>query len=611
MDEQEFDEILTYLSKSKYPDGIKSKDSRSNWRKKCRPFTYCKDKLFYNHRKYGALLAVKGVKEKKRILESSHLQSDGRHHGINRTLKNISNNFYWKTIAKDVHNYVKEKCQTCIEQSSQQNNAVRHANTARGDSDSGVRVKSKEKIVDKAIEQIGLDEIGNILEPSVPSPQEPVCSVFKCETVVPQQTMQQPLVLRDHIMAQCGLDVIGPLSETHKGKRFIVVLTDCVTKWVESIALSEFTTESVGSFLAETICRHGSIEEIMTKHNHNDFCTRLTERMCSVMGITIQMSALLPPQPNGYTEHYWYNSLLCGALMKYSNQNQYYWDIYLHQVILAYRTFHQKNTSGSPFQLLYDRPTRLPVLDVSQSTNDGYSDEEEALLVHMTNYIKALSCPTHHQPLGVHSHPNDRLTPPYITPSNISTPSSTTSTTTQQQPNHQSTHILGSFTQTVQANNQIANSNLSLTAPGTNLHPTSHSATVHTIPGSSMTAQSISANTMAAHTISANSLNSHSIHDSNLTGHTISANTVAQSIQVNSVASHNISSNSHIITTPTITPVASHVITPHVSAAQPTTVQSPTNITTQTTSDAHPGHMVMIHTEGKAYADSYYVICPQ
>lgn len=85
MEEQEFDEILTYLSKNKYPESIKSKDSRSNWRKKCRPFTYCKDELYYNHKKYGVLQVVKGIKEKRKIIECSHLQSDGRHHGINRT----------------------------------------------------------------------------------------------------------------------------------------------------------------------------------------------------------------------------------------------------------------------------------------------------------------------------------------------------------------------------------------------------------------------------------------------------------------------------------------------------------------------------------------------
>lgn len=586
MDEQEFEEILTYLSKNKYPESIKSKDSRSNWRKKCRPFLCCKDELYYNHKKYGALLAVKGVKDKNRVIEKCHIQADGKHHGINRTLKKISTNYYWKTIAKDVHNYVKMVCQSCIDQAIQQTNAAKNSNTSQEESEGGIRVKSTHKIVDKAIEQIGLDVIGNILEPSVPSPQEPGCTMFKCEGAVPQQSMSQSLVLRDHIMAQCGLDVVGPLSETHKGKRFIVVLTDCVTKWVEATAISEFTTESVGSFLVEAICRHGSIEEIMTKHNP-DFCARLSEKLCSMIGIAIRMSTILPSQPNGYIEHYWYNSVLCGALMKYSNQNQYYWDTSLNQVILAYRTFHQKGLSGSPFQLLYDRPLRLPVMCISQPSGDAYSDEQEALTAHINNYLKALSCSTQQQQQPGTQH-QDRLTPPYAPSGNIDSPSpSSTPINTSSQ--HQSSHVLGSFAQTVVTNNHI-NSTLPITTFGSNLQPASHNnVSVHAIPTTSITPQTIPAN---------------------LNAHAMSTNTVTpQTIQSNS--SHNLTTNSHIITTPSVTPVASQVITPHISVTQPTTVQTNSNITTNTSSDSHAGHMVMIQTDMKTYGDSIYLICSQ
>lgn len=486
---------------------------------------------------------------------------------------------------------------------------MRQVGLSRPEAEGEIRVKAKENIVEKATEHIGLDMIGNILEPSVQSPQQPICSVFKCESVVPQPGIQSSLVLRDHIMAQCGLDVVGPLSETHRGKRFVVVLTDCVTKWVEAAALSEFTTESVGNFLAESLCRHGLIEEIMTKHTNNDFCARLTEKMNSLMGISIRMSTFLPPsQPNGYLEHYWYNSLLCGALIKYSNQNQYYWDVYLHHVILAYRTFHQKNTPASPFQLLYDRPTRLPVLGVPQLNSDSYSDEQEALSEQMTNYVKALSCPTHHQSLGIPSQPNDRLTPPYITADipSISEASSTPSVSSQQQ--QQNAQVIGTFTHTVQANNQI-HADLPLTTLGTSLQQsTPNSATIYTIPSNGITAQTITANTIAAQALSTtNTINTQNIQANSIPGQGISA----QTIQTNSTASHSIPPNSHILTTPTVTPVASQVISSHASAAHTSTVQTATNITSQTTTDAPSGHMVMIHTDGKAYADSFYVICPQ
>lgn len=586
MEEQEFDEILTYLARSKYPESINTKDSRSNWRKKCRPFTHCKNKLYYNHKKYGPLLVVKGVKSKKKIIESNHIQSDDHHTGINKTLKKIITHYYWKTIAKDVHNYIKLECSTCIKQVLQQKKQTILAPDAEDMSG----IKSSKKIVDKAIEQIGVDVIGTILEPGVSPSQEPA---FKCETGA--QANMQPLILRDHIMADCGLDVIGPLSETHKGRRFIVILTDCVTKWVEAKALSELTTDAVGEFISEVVCRHGTIEEILSKQN-SDFCNRLAEKVCSTIGITVQMSNI-PSQSNGYLEHYWYNNLLCSALIKYSNQNQYYWDVYLNQVILAYRTFHQKNTAWSPFHLMYDRSVRLPTPGLSQPSTDAFPDEQEALLAHMNNYIKALSCQPHGSTISIN---NERINSSFL-------PSTACIISSQ----HQPAQVLGSYAQTGPNGNQI-NSNLSVvTSLGPNLQTSVHnSASVQPVSNNSnLTSQNTNGNNMATHNITVNSLNTQTIPVNTLGTHTISTNALpAYTISANNVNQNVTTTNNQIVTSQA---AATHVITPQVSATQSTAVQAQTHLATQATADAHSGHMVMIHTDGKAYPESFYVICPQ
>lgn len=249
---------------------------------------------------------------------------------------------------------------------------------------------------------------------------------------------------------------------------------------------------------------------------------------------------------------------------------------------------------------MYDRPTRLPILGLSQPSSDTYSDEQEALLSHMNNYMKALSCPTHQQPMNIH---NDRLNSPYLPPTAciISTPQ------------HQSSQVLGSYTQTGPSNNQITNSNLSIvTSLGPNLQTPVHSnAPVPPVPSNNnLTAQTAPAtnNNMTAHTISANNMNSHSIPMNSLGTHTISTNALpAYTISANNVTNHNVSTSNQIITTQ----ASSHVIAPQVSVAQSTAVQAQTHLTTQTTADSHSGHMVMIHTDGKTYADSFYVICPQ
>ena len=44
-----------------------------------------------------------------------------------------------------------------------------------------------------------------------------------------------------------------------------------------------------------------------------------------------------------------------------AGNNQKEWDLYLHQVLLAYRTSINESTGATPFSLLYGREARLPV----------------------------------------------------------------------------------------------------------------------------------------------------------------------------------------------------------------------------------------------------------
>ncbi|KAL3698607.1 hypothetical protein R1sor_012683 [Riccia sorocarpa] len=50
-----------------------------------------------------------------------------------------------------------------------------------------------------------------------------------------------------------GIDIVGPLNQTPRGNRFIVVATDYLTKWVEARPLKQTGEEEVGRFLLERI----------------------------------------------------------------------------------------------------------------------------------------------------------------------------------------------------------------------------------------------------------------------------------------------------------------------------------------------------------------------
>lgn len=74
----------------------------------------------------------------------------------------------------------------------------------------------------------------------------------------------QPQVLIEPF-EKWALDFIGPINPPSKQKKYILVCTDYVTKWVEAKALPSATENSVVQFLFEDIfTRFGVPREIVT-----------------------------------------------------------------------------------------------------------------------------------------------------------------------------------------------------------------------------------------------------------------------------------------------------------------------------------------------------------
>ena len=64
---------------------------------------------------------------------------------------------------------------------------------------------------------------------------------------------------------QIGIDIVGPLNRTARGKKYIVVAIDYLTKWPEARAISEATAAQVANFIYEQIiCQHGCPQKILS-----------------------------------------------------------------------------------------------------------------------------------------------------------------------------------------------------------------------------------------------------------------------------------------------------------------------------------------------------------
>src|SRR3954451_189722 len=171
-----------------------------------------------------------------------------------------------------------------------------------------------------------------------------------------------------------GIDFVGPLERTRKGNKYILVVTDYLTKWPEAKPMRDATAENVVKFIYEgIICRHGCPKIIMSDrgtHLRNE----LVEELCRKFEIKHKLSSPYHPQTNGLVERF--NRTLCEALAKVSEkENQ--WDEHIEQVLFAYRTTKHSTTKRTPFFMTYGREAILPIDEIEMSENIS---EKESIL---------------------------------------------------------------------------------------------------------------------------------------------------------------------------------------------------------------------------------------
>lgn len=61
--------------------------------------------------------------------------------------------------------------------------------------------------------------------------------------------MLHPIPVKPEIWHQVGVDLIGPLTETPRGNKYIITLTDYFSKWAEAGPLPDKTALGVAKFV--------------------------------------------------------------------------------------------------------------------------------------------------------------------------------------------------------------------------------------------------------------------------------------------------------------------------------------------------------------------------
>eukprot|EP00253_Pinus_taeda_P024101 PITA_24101 len=142
----------------------------------------------------------------------------------------------------------------------------------------------------------------------------------------PTTTDEMPLQPQVHLdpFEKWALEFIGPINPTSKGKKYILVCIDYVTKWAEAKALVRATEKTVVNFLFEEIfVRYGVPREIVTDQG-TQFTSKLLKDITEKYQIKQRRSTPYHPQANGQVEST--NKTLEGIITKTIAMNRKNWE---------------------------------------------------------------------------------------------------------------------------------------------------------------------------------------------------------------------------------------------------------------------------------------------
>jgi hypothetical protein len=165
------------------------------------------------------------------------------------------------------------------------------------------------------------------------------------------------------------MDILGPFPMLKASNRYVLVIIDQFTKWLECLVLPDQTAARVAEALvSEVIARLGCPFQIHTDQGTN-FQSDLFRAVCDLMKIAQTRTTPYRPSSNGQAERM--NTTLLAMIRCFIKQDPQSWDTLVPQLTGAIRATPNRSTGFTPNLMMLGREVSSPADVVLASVAEG------------------------------------------------------------------------------------------------------------------------------------------------------------------------------------------------------------------------------------------------
>ncbi|GJU13575.1 reverse transcriptase domain-containing protein [Tanacetum coccineum] len=155
------------------------------------------------------------------------------------------------------------------------------------------------------------------------------------------------------------IDFMGPFPSS-RGKKYILVAVDYLSKWVEAKALPTNDAQVLCKFLKSLFARFGAPRAIISDRGTH-FCNDQFAKVMLKYGVTHRLSTAYHPQTSGQVEVS--NRGLKRILERTVGENRASWSDKLDDALWAFRTAYKTPIECTPYKLVYGKAFQLNELN--------------------------------------------------------------------------------------------------------------------------------------------------------------------------------------------------------------------------------------------------------